>query len=93
MKRSFIILCAALAIICLPIVKDAYAVSYDFSLSPNLLNLNHGYAYTWGISQVIGSDEVITEATFTLSDINNWRIETDYFYVHLLDDAQLEVER
>ena len=93
MKRSFIILCAAVAIICLWAGKDANAVSYEFSLSPNLLNLNHGYAYTWGIPQAIGSDEVITEATFTLSDINNWRIETDYFYVHLLDNAPLGLER
>ena len=91
MKRLLIILCAALAIIFCSVGKDVHAVSYEFSLNPNLLNLNHGYAYTWGIPQDIGPDEVITEATFTLSDINDWRIEEDYFYVHLLDDTFLGV--
>ncbi len=37
--------------------------------------------------QVLGSDETITEATFTLSDINNWKIETEYSYIHLLDNC------
>ena len=93
MKRLLIILCAALAIIFCSMGKDVHAVSYEFSLNPNLLNLNHGYAYTWGIPQAIGPDEVITEATFILSDINNWRIEADYLYVHLLDNAPLGIKR
>jgi hypothetical protein len=93
MKRSFIILCAALAIISSFIGENSYAVDYEFSLNPNVLSLNHGYAYTWGIPQAIGPDEVITEATFTLSDINNWRIEADYLYVHLLDTAPLGIKQ
>jgi len=93
MKRSLIILCAVLAFISFSAGQDAYAVSYEFSIYPNSINLNHDFAYKWGIPQAIGTDEVITEATFTLSDINNWQIETDYLYVHLLDDAPLGVKR
>jgi hypothetical protein len=93
MKRTLIIICAAFAIISFSAGKDAYAVSYEFSLDPNTINLNHDFAYKWGIAQTIGTDEVITAATFTLSDINNWKIEPDYLYIHLLDNAPLGIKR
>ena len=85
MKRSLIILCAALAIISFSTGQDAYAVSYEFSLGPGDLNLNHNRAYTWGLNLSLEVNETITGASFTLQGINNWAIEPDFLYVHLLN--------
>jgi len=85
MKRSLIILCAALAIIFLLVEKEAY--SYSFPINSNQMNLNHNFAYTWGMSEPLETNSIITEASLTLSNINNWQIEPDYLYVHLLDSA------
>ena len=88
MKRSLIIVCAVLAIISFSAGKDAYAVSYEFNLTPDMLNLNHNFAYTWGFSQETAGEEIITGATLTFTNINNWAAdESDILYVHLLDNA------
>ena len=88
MKRLFIILIAALAIISFSAADNAYAVSYEFSLDPEQLSLNHNFAYTWGFSQGLGEKEILTGATLTFYNINDWVVEPDdILYVHLLDSA------
>ena len=91
MKRSFIILCAALAIICLWAGKDANAVSYEFSLSPDDLNLGHNKAYKWGFNLSLAAEETVTGASLTFEGINNWAVETNYLYVHLLDNPYMNL--
>jgi hypothetical protein len=87
MKRLLIILCAALAFISISAADNACAVSYEFSLTPDMLNLNHNFAYTWGLSQGTAEKEIITGATLTFTNINNQVVEPDILYVHLLDSA------
>jgi hypothetical protein len=88
MKRLFIILIAALAIISFSAADNAYAVSYEFGLGSDELNLNHNFAYTWGLSEETEEKEIITGATLTFTNINNWVAdEPDTLYVHLLDSA------
>lgn len=93
MKRSLIILCAVLAIISFNAANDAYAVSYEFSLNPNMMDLNHDFAYKWGISQSLEPDEIITEASLTIYDINNWKVEQNVLYINLLENAPLGVKK
>lgn len=58
----------------------------------DLYDLDHYYAYTWGIDLgFTTSDTPIVEATLTFRDIYNWRVEEDHLYVHLLDTAPLGV--
>jgi hypothetical protein len=88
MKRLFIILIAALVIISLSPARSAYAFSYEFDLDPEQLSLNHNFAYTWGFSQGLGEKEILTGATLTFKNINNWVVEPeDILYVHLLDSV------
>ena len=86
MKRSLIILCAALAFISFSAGKDAYAFSYEFSLGPDQIDLNHNRAYTWGLNLSLGENEIIQAASLKLEGINNWKIEPNYLYVNLLDN-------
>jgi hypothetical protein len=86
MKRSLIILCAVLAFISFSTGQDAYAVSYEFSLGPDQIDLNHNRAYTWGFNLSLGENEIIQAASLTLEGINNWKIEPNYLYVNLLDN-------
>jgi hypothetical protein len=90
MKRSLIILCAALAIISFSAARSAYAFSYEFDLGPEQLSLNHNFAYTWGVSPELRENEIITGATLTFFNINDWTVEpNDILYIHLLDQVSL----
>jgi hypothetical protein len=93
MKRSLIILCAVLAFISFSAGKDAYAVSYEFNLKPNMMNLSHDYAYTWGLSQSLEQNEIVTEASLTIANINNWTMEQNILYINLLNTADPGVKR
>lgn len=58
----------------------------------DLYDLDHFYAYTWGIN--LGALETpIVEATLTFKDIYNWRVQEDHLYVHLLDTAPLGIKK
>jgi hypothetical protein len=96
MKRSLfiiLILCAALALIFWSAGKDAYAVTYEFSPDITKLNLEHDFAYTWGISQSLDPNEIITEATLVIYNVNNWKVEQNVLYINLLDTAPLKVKK
>lgn len=94
MKRSLIILCAALAIIFCSVGTDAYASAYKFNPHPNSMSWDHNSAYTWGLSQKLEPNEIITGATLTIANINNWKFEYseyDILYVDLLDNAPIGI--
>ena len=92
MKRLLIILCAALALISLSVGQNAYAGNYEFSLNTDGLNLNHGYAYTWGISQSLQLGESITSASLTFYNLNNLGTGPNILYINLLQSAPLELK-
>ena len=93
MKRQIIIVIAVLAIVFCSLGKNASAVSYEFNVNPNMMNLSHDYAYTWGISRSLEPNEIITEASLTISNINNWIIDQNILYINLLETASPGVKR
>ncbi len=64
------------------------AAVYQFMPSPaDLYDLDHDYAYSWGIDWT-HTDEVIHEARLTFHNIHDWRPEDgDILYMNLLDNA------
>lgn len=74
--------------------SQALATSYSFQPSSvDLGDLDHHYAYTWGISNTqlrneLLNDYVITSATLTIYNIWDWRVETDKLFINLLDDTK-----
>lgn len=67
-----------------------HADAVFFPPDPDILDLDHYYAYKWGFDlEFSTADTPITEATLTLTDIYNWRVEEDHLYIHLLDNARL----
>lgn len=63
------------------------ASAITFTPSPADLNdLDHDKAVKWGISYSIPSGQTITSATLTITNINNWAIETDALFIHLLNE-------
>ncbi|MBI4683518.1 MAG: PEP-CTERM sorting domain-containing protein [Nitrospirae bacterium] len=73
------------------------AKNYTFTPSkPDMYDLNHHYAYTWGIDWTLPSDEVITGAELTFEQISNWLdpiVDPNVLYVHLLDSAPSGVKK
>ncbi len=72
-------------------LNNAYAIT--FQPDPvNLDNLNHWWYYAWKIDKLsIPAGEMVTGATLTLNNIDNWRGETyeDHLYIRLLDDTDI----
>lgn len=66
----------------------ASAGTYTFTPTNNtdLGDLDHYYAYSWGITSNIPQGEVITGATLTIKNIYDWQKEDDILYVNLLDN-------
>jgi hypothetical protein len=56
-------------------------------------DLDHRYYYTWGIDWSVPAGEEITGATLTFYSIWDWRVEEDYLYTHLLEDAAAGLAR
>lgn len=90
-RRTIFTLLVSFGLVAL-LLNDARAGNYFFTLLPAEIDLNHNKAYTWGIELLLAEDESIAEATFTLEDINNWAVEPDFLYVHLLDSVPLGVK-
>ncbi len=60
----------------------------------DIFDLDHYYAYTWGINLGFSTaDTPITEAILTFKNIYNWRVEEDHLYVRLLDTAPRGLRR
>lgn len=64
------------------------AAIYQFMPTPaDLYDLDHDYAYEWGINHDFGG-ETIHAARLTFTNIHDWRPENDdILYVNLLDNA------
>jgi hypothetical protein len=61
----------------------------DYSFVPpdedgDIFDLDHRYAYTWGIRHTLEPYETIVSASFFFDNINNWTVERDRLYVRLL---------
>jgi len=59
-----------------------------FSPNPADLNdLDHNYYYSWQVNWTVPTNQQITGATLSISNINNWERDSNILYVHLLDTA------
>lgn len=87
--------CAVVCLLLLCVGASAFAATYSQSWSPNppdLYDLEHAKYYSWGISFTLAPDKEITEATLSISSLNNWTWENgDTLYIHLLDSPSLGV--
>jgi hypothetical protein len=62
--------------------------------SPSINNLNHDYAYSWGINSAPIAGHTILAATLTIENIRDWIVEPDdALYITLLDTAPLGVQQ
>jgi hypothetical protein len=93
------ILLALVAVVVLGIPTTALADTFTFrppataanqgSGGSNQFDLDHHYAYTWQISNVIlPANQTITGATLTFHNISNWDSNANMLFVHLLDSAR-----
>jgi PEP-CTERM motif len=90
--RSILILASAfLMILCA--VGGVSATKYTFTPSPaDLSDLDHWYAYKWGIQWSKPAGERIVSASLFFGDIRNWIAnDPNDLYVDLLDWARLGV--
>jgi hypothetical protein len=66
---------------------SANALSVNFTPSDSDLgDLDHTYAYKWGVNWTLPTGYEITGATLTISQIYDWRVEPNSLFIHLLDD-------
>lgn len=71
---------------------NATIVTYNPSDS-DIGDLDHNYAYTWGIRDNVLADRLangyqITGARLVLNNIYDWRYETDHLYMRLIDNTR-----
>lgn len=72
----------------------ASANTYNFTPNPVDLNdLDHYYAYSWGLNFNVPTGHTITGATLTIKDIWDWTPENDILYVQMLDNPSLGVKQ
>lgn len=73
-------------------VSMAGATTYTFSAG-DLGDLDHYYAYRWGIDWSVPDGETIVGASLFFDDIKNWKWERNDLYVDLLPSAREGVRR
>ncbi len=92
MKKNLFI--GILAIFCFMIANQAFGAAFTFTPEPpNLNDLSHNMAFTWGIewNNTYGP---INEATLTFKNIHNLITEdNDFLYIRLLNDAPIGVRK
>lgn len=90
MKNLFYVFLSVLFLI-FGFTASSYATTYNWTPNPHDLDdLDHSYAYEWGIKWmgVVGQTDLITSATITIENINNWVIEdNDQLFIRLLDTS------
>ena len=93
MKKFLLFLCFLMLI--LGLSANAGAYTYSWTPTPSdLYDLSHDSNYTWGIEwQAIAEHtDLITGASITIKNINDWTIESgDILYIHLLDSPKVGV--
>ena len=52
----------------------------------DLDDLDHKYAYTWGIDNIVPAGQIITDAKLVITNIWDWKVEQDILYVNMLDN-------
>ncbi|MGQ9648656.1 MAG: hypothetical protein ACUVXJ_00935 [Phycisphaerae bacterium] len=68
--------------------------SYEFQPTPvDLYDLDHAYAYRWGLNWAPPEDTVIVAATLDIANLKNWKVEPNILYIHLLDNIPAGVTR
>lgn len=60
---------------------------------PDLDDLAHQWVYTWGIDLALEPGEHVSAAELTFHSIRNWDDNDNVLYIHLLDWAELGVEK
>jgi hypothetical protein len=55
----------------------------------NVFDLDHSYAYAWGIDYQLAANTFVDTATISFNQINNWQLEPDanVLYINLLQSA------
>ncbi len=72
-------------------VSLAGAATYTFKAG-DLGDLDHYYAYRWGIDWSVPNNETIVGASLFLNDIRNWDSKSNDLYVDLLPNARVGVK-
>lgn len=86
MKHLTCITCAMIAITCLPGLAGADVFTPD---PADLLDMEHGHFYIWGINWSVPTGETIVGASLFFDNIRNWDDSTNDLWVHLFDTAPL----
>ena len=82
MRAGRVLMVASLALT----VQMAFAGTYVFQPDDRDLNdLDHNWAYEWGIATALGENEVVVGASLFFNDIRNWNDRPNDLYVTLLD--------
>jgi len=84
-KISLILIVSCMALLLMQNIS--HASPYTFTPPGQPFNLNHSYAYTWGILHSLLPGETIIGAKLTFKNINNWRVERDVIFTRLLRGA------
>jgi hypothetical protein len=80
-------------IIILLSVSIAGATTYTLSPLPNDLgDLDHSWAYKWGVDWSLPSGETIVGASLFFDEFQNWKSEPNDLFVTLLDSAETGVK-
>ncbi|HOU36100.1 MAG TPA: PEP-CTERM sorting domain-containing protein [Candidatus Omnitrophota bacterium] len=104
-KRTAVILAVMFSWILLELCGPAFATTptgttvtffgnnqVQFAPVPaDLGDLDHSYAYTWGINYELPQNTYVDFASITFTQINNWQNEPNVLYVNLLDSAMYGV--
>ena len=64
------------------------AMAGTYTFQPNdrdMYDLDHHYAYEWGIASELGENEVVIGASIFFDNIRNWNNRSNDLYVTLLD--------
>ena len=90
MKRLGMML--LLSVLLLGFSGIAKAEIYSWSPNPeDLWDLPHNKYYEWGISwsSIIDRTDLIVGATLSIDNINNWQVEENALFIHLLDSPTI----
>lgn len=61
---------------------------YDANFS-DLKDLDHDFAYTWGIDPELSADQFISSAILSVSQISNDNRDPNMLFIHLLDEVSI----
>ncbi len=87
MKKLMVVLALAAT------ASGAHATTFTFypddnsgSNKKDMFDLDHHYAYTWGVRFDIPTGDVITGAKLEIANIWDWKVENDMLFMRLIND-------